>query len=98
MLSTYENLKDLTLRVELDDYSRMRASDSCFDDGDACKYPTLMEPLLNQNVTECIFGALRHRQTSRKLQSLTLIAGDYGRRPGGGLRYPDPNLNQPRMC
>ena len=98
VLSTYDNLQDLTLYFELDDYSRMRDGDHCFNDWNPCRYPTIMEPLVNRNATGGLFGTLRHGQKSKKLQSLTLIAGDYGRRIGGGLRLPDLNLNQPRIC
>ena len=98
VLSTYETLIDLTLYFELDDHSRMREVDCYSHNRDACNYPTLMKPLVNRNATESLFEALRDGQKSKKLQSLTLIAGDYARREGGGLRYHDPDLNQPRMC
>ena len=66
VLSTYDNLKDLTLNFEPDEYSQMREADYCFDDdGDACKYPNLMQPPVERNATECLSEILRRGQRSR---------------------------------
>ena len=53
-----------------------------------CLISELMQPLLNREAAKKIFQSLRRDQSSGRLRTLTLYAGDYGRTEGGGLRVP----------
>ncbi len=87
-LSTFENLRDLTRYFDLEDYSKMRPVEMCAINRShgRCTVPELMQPVLNQETAQRIFRQIRSVQPGKKLQHVTLYAGDYGREEGGGLR------------
>lgn len=87
-LSAFENLRDLTLHFDLGDHSRMKPVKRCVISRGAgfCTVPELMQPVLDQDAAQQIFLKIRGAQPGKKLQHVTLYAGDYGREEGGGLR------------
>ncbi|KAL8853095.1 MAG: hypothetical protein Q9221_001977 [Calogaya cf. arnoldii] len=97
VLSTFENLYDLTIHFNLEDPTRMRHAHRCYSLSDPCLLPELMEPRLNLHAAQLIFQNLRQQQGNKRLRHLRLVAGDYARREGGGLRYPPVEPNEPIM-
>ena len=77
---------------------RPELADYCYRKGVSCFYPEFMEPQIDPNASESMFKALRQAQGRGKLQNLTLLAGDYGRQEGGGLRYQDMHVHEPTIC
>ena len=66
----------------------MKYVKNCCHWDDRCMMPQLRKPQLDLNANKEIFRSLRHYQ-SKSLKTITLIAGDYARREGGGLRLLD---------
>lgn len=89
-LSSFANLRKLTLYSDLEDPTRRRPVEHCFlNNPEYCFVPALAEPQLDQDAAEGIFREIRLLQNSQKLRHLTIYAGDWGRREGGGLRIAD---------
>ena len=92
-LSSFPNLSHLTMYFDLEDAWRKTRTKRCYlRDEDSiwdqyCTVHELMQPILNQTSAETIFHDLRMDQPGMKLQNLTMYAGDFERREGGGLRY-----------
>ncbi|KAL8645864.1 MAG: hypothetical protein Q9226_007104 [Calogaya cf. arnoldii] len=97
ILSTFDNLIDLTIHFNLEDPTRLRHASQCYSLSDPCLLPELMEPRLDLHAAQLIFRNLRQQQGNKRLRHLRLVAGDYARREGGGLRYPPMELNEPIM-
>ena len=87
-LSTFENLRDLTIRFDLENHNDMKPVQRCAINRSSglCTVPALTQPVLDQTAAREIFREIQSSQSGKKLQHLTLYAGDYGREEGGGLR------------
>lgn len=89
-LSKFPLLTQLTMNFNLEDLNKSRHAERCFVRGwardDYCIVQELMEPQLNHTTAEEIFHTLRQYQPDTKLQNVTVSAGDFERREGGGLR------------
>ncbi|KAL8774248.1 MAG: hypothetical protein Q9209_000999 [Squamulea sp. 1 TL-2023] len=97
VVSTFDNVTDLTVHVDLEDPTRMTHADPCYTHRRLCVLPELMEPRLNFNVAQSIFRHFRQQQHTKQLRHLQLVAGDYARRKGGGLRSFHYHPNEPVM-
>lgn len=97
VLSTLDNLIDLTIHFSLEDPTRMTHANHCFSLSSPCLLPELMEPRLELGAARLMFRNLRQQQRSKRLRHLRLVAGDYARREGGGLRFVDYEPNEPVM-
>uniref|UniRef100_A0A093UQA7 Hydroxylamine reductase n=1 Tax=Talaromyces marneffei PM1 TaxID=1077442 RepID=A0A093UQA7_TALMA len=99
-LAKFPHLAQLTLNLDLEDPRRSKYVEWCsMKESVRDKYCTinkLMEPQLNYTTAEKIFQTIRQYQAGTKLRNLTVSAGDFGRRVGGGLRaIPNHELNKP---
>ena len=100
-LSNFSNLSHLTIYFNLEDPWHTRYAKDCYSqelDQPRCRLSDLMKPLLNRTVAKTMFRFLRSDQPSGKLRRLTVYAGDYARREGGGLRIPIHDKNIPVRC
>ncbi|KAI4281515.1 MAG: hypothetical protein L6R38_003641 [Xanthoria sp. 2 TBL-2021] len=97
VLSTFDNLIDLTVHINLEDPTRMTHADPCWAGPDSCMLPRLMEPRIDLGAAHFIFRNLRQRQHERRLQYFRLVAGDYARREGGGMRFSPYDPDKPVM-
>ena len=85
-LSTFPNLRNLTLHLDLEDPTRTHNASRCAVAArEYCVISDLLEPVLDDAAAREIFCRIRDLQSETKLQQLTLIAGDYGRQEGGGF-------------
>ena len=87
-LSAFENLRNLNLHFDLEDHTKTKPVKRCAIRRSAgfCTVPELMQPTLDQDAAQQIFHEIRSLQPGKKLQHMTLYAGDYGREEGGGMR------------
>lgn len=91
-LSKFANVSDLNIYVDLEDRERTKYVNKCyiFREGpfrdQYCKINELMEPQLNHTTAQEVFNLLRQNKVGEELRNITLIAGDYEKRHGGGMR------------
>lgn len=99
-LSKFPHLARLTMNFNLEDPSMSKYAERCLVDERARdKYSIihgLMEPQLNYTTAGEIFHTIRQYQADTKLRNVTISAGDFRRRVGGGLRFiPHYEWNKP---
>ena len=104
-LSKFPKLSHLKLYFNLEDPWHIRLAENCYFHDitglmeQHCLISELMQPLLNREGAEEMFQSLRRDQSSGRLRTLTLYAGDYGRTEGGGLRFPfHDDQKEPVRC
>jgi hypothetical protein len=94
-LSKFPHLAQLTMNFNLEDPTRSKYAEHCFVNERArdeyCIIHELMEPQLNYTTAGEIFHIIRQYQAGTKLRKVTVSAGDFGRRVGGGMRFAPHN-------
>lgn len=99
-LSKFPHLTRLTMNFNLEDPSTSKYAELCVVNERArdeyCTIHGLVEPQLNYTTASEIFHTIRQYQADTKLRHVTISAGDFGRRVGGGLRLtPYYEWNKP---
>ncbi|KAI9848031.1 MAG: hypothetical protein M1837_001133 [Sclerophora amabilis] len=89
-LSAISSLSHLSIWFDLKDPRHIKHTKNCFVNEQArdkyCVVPELLSPRLDNVSARRMFRQLRHDQPGSRLQKLTLYAGDFNRREGGGMR------------
>lgn len=65
VLSTFDNLIDLTVHFSLEDPTRMTHANHCFSLSSPCLLPEIMEPRLELGAARLMFRNLRQQQRSK---------------------------------
>ncbi|KAF2498697.1 hypothetical protein BU16DRAFT_302989 [Lophium mytilinum] len=100
-LARFEALRELHMHFDLEDRGQQVRNTKCeareagYEDPRECPLvAALAEPRLT--LTNAKDMLLNLGRVGSKVNSLTVTTGDYGRREGGGLRFPDDSVPMPR--